>query len=121
MLNNTAQYLSMPTRNIELNLMQAAAVLSNKKLKIPNINIEASRGTGKSTVLGWFIKEAVKQMPRSTGIIVGETFIQIKSRTLPSTKEGMEMFGLFEGIDYVVGKCGKISVLRCLSRLRIPG
>lgn len=50
MLNNTAQYLSMPTRNIELNLMQAAAVLSNKKLKIPNINIEAARGTGKSTV-----------------------------------------------------------------------
>lgn len=87
--------------------MQASAVLSNKKLKIPNINIEAARGTGKSTVLGWFIKEAVKQMPRSTGIIVGETFVQIKSRTLPSTKEGMEMFGLFEGIDYVVGKCGK--------------
>ena len=85
MLNNTAQYLSMPTRNIELNLMQAAAVLSNKKLKIPNINIEASRGTGKSTVIGWFIKEAVKQMPRSTGIFVGETFIQIKSRTLPSS------------------------------------
>lgn len=107
MLNNTAQYLSMPTRNIELNLMQAAAVLSNKKLKIPNINIEAARGTGKSTVIGWFIKETVKQMPRSTGIIVGETFIQIKSRTLPSTKEGMEMFGLYEGIDYVVGKCGK--------------
>ncbi|MDR2205761.1 MAG: hypothetical protein LBE36_06375 [Flavobacteriaceae bacterium] len=97
----------MPTRNIELNLMQAAAVLSNKKLKIPNINIEAARGTGKSTVLGWFIKEAVKQMPRSTGIIVGETFVQIKSRTLPSTKEGMEMFGLYESIDYVVGRCGR--------------
>jgi hypothetical protein len=106
-MSNAVLYHNMPTRNIELNLMQAAAILSNKKLKIPNINIEAARGTGKSTVLGWFIKEAVKQMPRSTGIIVGETFVQIKSRTLPSTKEGMEMFGLYEGIDYVVGKCGK--------------
>ena len=92
---------------VELNLMQASAVLANQKLKIPNITIEAARGTGKSTVIGWFIKEAVKQMPRSTGIVVGETFVQIKSRTLPSTKEGMEMWGLYEGIDYVVGRCGK--------------
>jgi len=46
-------------------------------------------------------------MPRSTGIIVGETFVQIKSRTLPSTKQGLEMFGLYEDIDYVVGRCGK--------------
>lgn len=94
-------------RIVELNLMQASAVLANTKLKIPNITIEAARGTGKSTVIGWFIKEAVKQMPRSTGIIVGETFVQIKSRTLPSTKEGMEMWGLYEGIDYVVGRCGR--------------
>ena len=94
-------------RVVELNLMQASAVLANTKLKIPNITIEAARGTGKSTVIGWFIKEAVKQMPRSTGVIVGETFIQIKARTLPSTKEGMEMWGLYEGIDYVVGRCGK--------------
>ncbi len=94
-------------RIVELNLMQASAVLANQKLKIPNITIEAARGTGKSTVIGWFIKEAVKQMPRSTGIVVGETFVQIKSRTLPSTKEGMEMWGLYEGIDYVVGRCGK--------------
>lgn len=106
-MNNAARYSNMPTQNIELNLMQAAAVLANKKLKIPNINIEAARGTGKSTVLGWFLKEAVKQMPRSTGIIVGETFVQIKSRTLPSTKEGKEMFGMYEGIDYVVGKKGE--------------
>jgi hypothetical protein len=29
------------------------------------------------------------------------------SRTLPSTKAGLDMFGIYEGIDYVVGKCGK--------------
>lgn len=98
---------NMPIRNIELNLMQASAIIANTRKKIPNITIEAARGTGKSTVIGWFIKEAVKQMPRSTGILVGETFVQIKTRTLPSTKEGMEMFGLYEGIDYVVGKCGQ--------------
>ena len=97
----------MPIRDIELNLMQAAAIIANTHKKIKNIAIKAARGSGKSTVLGWFVKEAVKQMPRSTGIIVGETFVQIKTRTLPSTKEGMEMFGLYEGVDYVVGKCGQ--------------
>ncbi|WP_260440200.1 hypothetical protein [Elizabethkingia meningoseptica] len=94
-------------KKIELNLMQMTGIICNQRYSIPNITIEAARGSGKSTVLGWFIKEAVRQMPRSTGVIVGETFVQIKSRTLPSTKEGMEMFGLFEGIDYVVGRCGK--------------
>lgn len=96
-----------PRKDISLNLMQMTAILANQKYGIKNVNIEAGRGSGKSTVLGWFMKEAVRQMPRSTGILVGETFVQIKSRTLPSTKEGMEMFGLYEGIDYVVGRCGQ--------------
>lgn len=96
----------MPIIDVPLNLMQAAAVYSiNSGIK--NLNIEAGRGAGKSTVLGKIIQECVKQMPRSTGIIVAETFVQVKSRTLPSTKEGMAMFGLFEDIDYVVGRCGK--------------
>lgn len=99
--------LIKPIKKIELNLMQMTAILANQRFGIKNINIEAGRAAGKSTVLGWFVKEAVRQMPRSTGVIVGETFVQIKTRTLPSTKEGMEMFGLYEGIDYVVGKCGQ--------------
>ncbi|MEE3725846.1 hypothetical protein V2H21_10820 [Riemerella anatipestifer] len=96
-----------PRKKLELNLMQMTAILANQRYGIKNVNIEAGRGSGKSTVIGWFIKEAVRQMPRSTGVVVGETFVQIKTRTLPSTKEGLEMFGLFEGIDYIVGKCGQ--------------
>lgn len=93
-------------KEVELNWMQIAAVVANQRYKIPDITIEAARGSGKSTVLGWFVKEGVRQMPRSTGVIVGETYVQIKSRTLPSTKEGLEMFGVYEGIDYVVGRSG---------------
>lgn len=102
---------------IELNLPQFTAIYKSgqkvwnpKKLIhqfIKTIVLEWARGTGKSTILGWFVKEAVKQMPRATGIIVGETYSQILSRTLPSTKEGLAMFGLYEDIDYVVGRCGK--------------
>lgn len=105
------------TNEIELNLAQLATIhLSSKKVLNPvtllwiyikTIVLEWARGAGKSTILGWFVKEAVKQMPKATGIIVGETYQQILSRTLPSTKAGLEMFGIYEDIDYVVGKCGK--------------
>lgn len=106
-MNKEISNILKPIKKIELNLMQMTAILANQRYGIKNINIEAGRGSGKSTVLGWFLKEAVRQMPRSTGVIVGETFVQIKTRTLPSTKEGLEMFGLFEGIDYVIGQSGK--------------
>ncbi|WP_228448865.1 hypothetical protein [Chryseobacterium mulctrae] len=105
-MSNFSKY-NLPIRDIELNLMQVAVDFAINTIKIPNITVKAARGTGKSTILGDAIKTAVKWLPRSTGVIVGETFVQIKTRTLPSTKEGMEMFGLYEGIDYVVGKCGK--------------
>ena len=87
--------------------MQMTAVSANRYAGVKHICIEAGRGTGKSTILGWFVKEAVKQMPRATGVLVGATFVQIKSRTFPSTKEGLEMFGFYEDVDYVVGRNGK--------------
>lgn len=64
--------------------------------------LEWGRGTGKSTILGWYMKEFVRQMPRATFFLVGETYTQILNRTLPSTKEGLEMFGLHEGVDYFI-------------------
>jgi hypothetical protein len=110
--------MKMKKKNeIELNIAQISVIhASSQKVFNPidlvwvwikTIVLEWARGTGKSTVLGWFVKEAVKQMPKASGIIVGDTFQQILSRTLPSTKAGLEMFGIYEGIDYVVGKCGK--------------
>lgn len=96
----------MPIVDVPLNLMQMAVVHAIKD-GVSEIDVEASRGSGKSTVLGKKIKTNVKEMPMSTGVIVGSTFVQIKSITLPSTKEGLKMFGLYEDIDYVVGACGK--------------
>lgn len=94
-------------KKIDLNILQMTAVLANKRNGIKNIFIEAGRGVGKSTILAWYIQEAMKQMPRATGVLVGETYIQIKSRTLPSTKEGLEMLGFYENVDYVVGRSGR--------------
>ena len=45
-------------------------------------------------------------MPGATFALVGSTYQQILSRTLPSTKEGLAVLGIFENYDYVVGKNG---------------
>lgn len=104
-MSSFARY-QMPVVNVSHNLMQAA-VANAIKQGVPEIVVEAARGSGKSTVLGKKIKTNVKEMPKSTGVIVGETFVQIKTRTLASTKDGLKMYGLHEGIHYVVGVCGK--------------
>ncbi|MCK0203872.1 hypothetical protein MWN41_12690, partial [Ornithobacterium rhinotracheale] len=96
----------MKKQEVKLNTLQMVAVkalMFGKK----RIFIEAGRGAGKSTILAYYIFIAVKEMPRATGILVGATFTQIKSRTFMSTKEGLELFGLYEGVDYVVGRCGR--------------
>lgn len=92
---------------VTLNPAQLYAIEANRVGKKKNIYLEMGRGAGKSTILGWFMKECVRQMPRSTGVLVGDTYKQILSRTFPSTKEGLEMFGIFENYDYVVGKSGE--------------
>lgn len=89
--------------SVELTVPQMAAALSTQKKKY----FEWGRGSGKSFILGYFMKEMVKQMPRASFALVGATYTQILSRTLPSTKEGLEKLNLFEDVDYVVGRCGK--------------
>lgn len=98
---------SRDKKQLDLNLLQLYAILMNKRYGVKNITIEGGRGIGKSTILAYFMHEAQKQMPRATGVLVGETYVQIKSRTLPSTKEGLELFGYYENIDYVVGRSGQ--------------
>lgn len=94
------------TEIVRLNAAQYASV-NALALGKKYLFLEWARGTGKSTILGWVAKEAAYQLPRATGVIVGCTYQQILSRTLPSTKEGLAMFGFYEGVDYVVGRSGK--------------
>lgn len=48
----------------------------------------------------------VQQMPGASFALVGSTYQQILARTLPSTKKGLAVLGIYEGYDYVVGKNG---------------
>lgn len=95
--------MSKERHNLELTIPQLAAVMSPQKNKY----LEWGRGAGKSTILAYFIYKMVKEMPRATFALVGSTYSQILSRTLPSTIEGLEMFNLHQDIDYVVGRSGK--------------
>lgn len=91
------------TKVINLNIPQAKAFV-NMRLK----NYwEWSRGAGKSTGLAGGMRKFVVQMPRASFFLVGATYSQILSRTLPSTIEGLEMFNLYQDVDYVVGRSGK--------------
>ena len=106
-MNNEELTAERIVKKIDLNILQMMAVLANQRYGVKKIFIEAGRGVGKSTILAWYVQEAMRQMPRATGVLVGETYVQIKARTLPSTKEGLEMLGFYENVDYVVGRNGK--------------
>jgi len=90
-------------KQIDLTIPQLAAVMSPQKNKY----LEWARGAGKTTIIAYFIYKMVREMPRATFALVGATYSQILSRTLPSTIEGLEMFNLHQDIDYVVGRSGK--------------
>lgn len=69
-----------------------------------DIKVIAARGTGKSTNIADVMRRTVKGMPRSVNILQGETYQQILTRTFPSTIHGLELFGLYQGLHYFVGR-----------------
>lgn len=95
--------MSKNIKNVQLTIPQLLAVMAHQLY----IYLEWARGSGKSTIIAYYMREMVMTMPRATFVLVGNTYSQILSRTLPSTIEGLELFGLFQDVDYVVGRCGK--------------
>ncbi|WBA42978.1 hypothetical protein [Hymenobacter canadensis] len=62
------------------------------------------RGTGKSSIIAWDIHEIVQTMPRSCWVIVGSTYKQVLSRTLPSTISSLERLGYKLNRDFYIGR-----------------
>jgi len=62
------------------------------------------RGTGKSSIIAWDIHQIVTTMPRSCWVIVGSTYKQVLTRTLPSTVAGLERLGYRLGRDFYIGR-----------------
>lgn len=62
-----------------------------------------SRGTGKSFLIAWIIHMIVKWMPRSSWAIVGKSYKQLLTRTLPTTIATLEsVFGYKQDKDFFV-------------------
>lgn len=72
-----------------------------------DIFAEMARGAGKTTVFGKRMRDLVMEMPRASFAMVGQTYMQMLARTLPSAIEGLEMFGLYKDVDYVIGRSGQ--------------
>lgn len=85
---------------IILNIPQALAIMAPQ----PNVTLEWGRGTGKSTILSYRAKELSFSMPRGAFALVGETYSQILTRTLPATIAGLEMLGYYQNIHFFVGR-----------------
>lgn len=77
-----------------------------KKKTIPRLAwfLEWARGTGKSTIFALYIRRCMVAMPRGVGALVGASYQQILTRTLPATIGGLERQGLIKDIHYFVGR-----------------
>lgn len=87
-------------RRVQLNLPQVFSAMATAPLQI----LEWARGTGKTTNYAYHISEIGREMPRSTGLFVGPSYQYILTRILPSLIQGLEMFGLYQGLHYFVGQ-----------------
>jgi hypothetical protein len=85
---------------LDYNFAQVLFLYAQQKYRF----LEWGRGTGKSTILGKYIIDCVTQLPRSSGVLVGETYQSIKTRTLPSTIAGMEQHGIYKNQHFHVGE-----------------
>jgi hypothetical protein len=62
------------------------------------------RGTGKSSIIAWDMHKIVTTMPRSCWVIVGSTYKQVLTRTLPSTVASLERLGYKLNRDFYIGR-----------------
>lgn len=83
---------------VRFNILQYLASIATQKV----ICLEWSRGSGKTTELGRDLSDLAAHLPRSVGAFVGPTYKDILTDIIPSLKQGMEMFGLFENLHYFV-------------------
>jgi hypothetical protein len=90
----------METKPLKLNKPQLRFLLSKKS----SATSVWGRGTAKSSTIALLMDEIIKKMPRSCWAIVGRTYQQILTRTLPSTIESLERIGYIRNLHYFVGR-----------------
>ena len=90
-----ADHLSLKFNRPQLRFVLAAPSSSNSVW---------SRATGKSTKIAWLMHRIVQEMPRSCWGLVGSTYTQMLTRTLPSTIAGLRELGYHLGVHFFIGR-----------------
>ncbi|WP_143007879.1 hypothetical protein [Pedobacter antarcticus] len=80
--------------------MQLLLAIAWQRIRV----IQVGRGGGKSFIVALEIKELVYDMPQSKNFILGETYQQILTRTLPSTIKALALLGFHKDLHYFIGR-----------------
>jgi hypothetical protein len=90
---------NLPEKNIEYNIPQLIFSLARQK----HARIEGGRGVGKSFIIGDRVQKLTNELPRGKIAVVGRTYEQILTRTLPSTINGLTSLGFVKDLHFFVG------------------
>ena len=79
--------------------------LRSMMIEAPNEVLIAGRGTGKTEGVGApkTARQYLGTMPRGSGVILGTTFTQLLTRTLPGLIYGWEKLGYRRDVHYLIG------------------
>lgn len=86
-------------KEFSLNKPQIVSTLLNPKTQVDMWG----RGTGKSNNIGWDVQQMYRYMPRGVFGIVGKTYMQLLTRTLPATISFLERIGIYRDVHFVIG------------------
>lgn len=98
---NTDLYEGWPVKRINFNPVQLLFVMLMHAVKVGK-HIWG-RGTGKTTIIAWLLRQIILNMPRSAWGLQGCTFQEIQTIIWPTIKQGLESLGLREDIHFWVG------------------
>ena len=88
------------SEDLYLNIPQMRVLLADPK----ELYFHAGRRLGKSTeVIAHLTAKRVHDMPRASFLMMGRTYKQVLTRTLPGTIKGWNKRGYHEGTHYVIG------------------
>ena len=92
-------------RTIPYNTSQMLALLVGDYMPtVKNLDLEWSRGTGKTTLLAAFARRIARDIPRGAYQWEVPTYQKFLTEIIPAFIHGLEMQGLYKDLHYFVGR-----------------
>lgn len=101
MLESDVHSNETEVHDLYLNIPQMRCILADPK----ELFAHMGRRLGKSTeIIAHLTSNRVHDMPRAAFLLMGRTYKQVLTRTLPGTVHGWEKRGFYEDVHYVIGR-----------------